>query len=117
MEQPFDMVRFYRERAANLPDGPLVDRAKQTWKLGNRRLYETLRKAGVLDDAAKLAAANYRETYGQLIEDGASADQAYEYATNEWFNSEPRRRESRIERELAEGTQVAAFEKWLRSLK
>lgn len=117
MGRTSDIISFYRRQAAKLPNGdPLAEEAKETWKLGHPRMYRLLERIGVLDDAAKLAAANYRDYVARLIEQGASHDQAVESAAHEFFAVEPMRRLRRHEIELAESSGIAAFEKWLSTL-
>ena len=117
MEESFDLFAFYRRRAAKLPNGgPLADRAKETWKLFYPKMYAELRDAGVLDDAANVAAANYQDLYSRLVEQGADAYAAQEWAAHDCFGSGPIERDELLELELGEEIQLGAFEKWLDSL-
>jgi hypothetical protein len=65
--------------------------AKEMWEIQNPKLVRELTRQGVLDEYLERAADRASEVLAELIDDGASYDQAMEIVVREYLALPPRR--------------------------
>jgi hypothetical protein len=65
--------------------------AKEMWEIQNPKLVRALKRQGVLDEYLEKAADRASEVLAELIDGGASYDQAMEIVVREYLALPPRR--------------------------
>lgn len=101
-------MKFYRDQAKNLPaPGPWADEAKQWWKDNHPALYRQFRRAGQLDNEARVAEANAKDLYADLVSQGFDPRGAEEIAKATFITPERDSPETTEDREAGEQMQVA----------